>query len=273
MPPDVHALAERLKRDYDRFSPAQQSLSRYLADNLADVPLLSAHEVARASHCSPATVVRFAQALGYSGYPEMQRTVRRAQRPGLPPRPGDRPLGPPLSPDGLDAALAAERLSLDDAAERLTSSGLGTIVSALGTRSPLVIAGEGHARPVVTLIEERLARAGRAVAAVTSLDTTARIWLDTLGPGSAVLAIAVGREVRVAQAAVSAARAAGVPAAILVDSSLSVLARSPLARVVPADTRDGSPSLVAMVAVAQALAGALAPVPAPARPGLAAVGA
>jgi hypothetical protein len=89
VPPDVHALAERLRRDYERFSPAQQSLSRYLADNLADVPLLSAHEVARASHCSPATVVRFAQALGYSGYPEMQRTVRRAQRPGLPPRPGD----------------------------------------------------------------------------------------------------------------------------------------------------------------------------------------
>ena len=42
----------------------------------------------------------------------------------------------PLSPDGLDAALAAERMSLDDAAERLTSSGLGAIVSALGTRSP-----------------------------------------------------------------------------------------------------------------------------------------
>ena len=91
MPPDVHALAERLKRDYERFSPAQQSLARYLADHLADVPLLSAHEVARASHCSPATVVRFAQALGYSGYPEMQRTVRRAQRPGSPASASTRP--------------------------------------------------------------------------------------------------------------------------------------------------------------------------------------
>ncbi|HTI32766.1 MAG TPA: hypothetical protein VL422_03750 [Miltoncostaea sp.] len=79
MPPDVHALAERLKRDYERFSPAQQSLARYLADHLADIPMLSAHEVARLSHCSPATVVRFAQALGYAGYPEMQRIVRRAR--------------------------------------------------------------------------------------------------------------------------------------------------------------------------------------------------
>ncbi|HVH00395.1 MAG TPA: MurR/RpiR family transcriptional regulator [Miltoncostaeaceae bacterium] len=276
MPPDVHALAERLKRDYERFSPAQQSLARYLADHLADVPLLSAHEVARASHCSPATVVRFAQALGYSGYPEMQRTVRRAQRPGLPPRPGDRQLGLPLSADGIESALAAERLALDDLSERLGAAGLGSMAAAIGARAPLVIAGEGHARTVVTLIEERLARAGRPVAAVTSLDPAARAWLDGIGPGGAVLAIAIGRESRVAQAAVSAGRAAGVPAAALVDSSLSPLARNPLARVVPADARDGQPTLVAMVAVAQALAAALAPPRremARTRPDLAAVGA
>lgn len=271
MPPDVHALAERLKRDYERFSPAQQSLARYLADHLADVPLLSAHEVARASHCSPATVVRFAQALGYAGYPEMQRVVRRAQRPGLPPRPSDRQLGLPLAAEGLESTLAAERIALDDAAERISAAGLGPIVAALAPRTPLVIAGEGHARTVVTLVEERLARAGRPVAAVTSLDPAARAWLDALGPGGAVLAIAIGREARVAQAAVSAARAAGVPAAVLVDSGLTPLARSPLARVVPADARDGCPSLVAMVAVAQALAGALAP--SRSRPDLAAVGA
>jgi DNA-binding MurR/RpiR family transcriptional regulator len=271
VPHDVHALAERLKRDYERFSPAQQSLARYLADHLADVPLLSAHEVARASHCSPATVVRFAQALGYSGYPEMQRIVRRAQRPGLPPRPGDRQLGLPFSAEGLEATLAAERLVLDDATERLAGAGLGPIVAALGPRSPLVIAGEGHARPVVSLIEERLGRAGRPVAAVTSLDPGARAWLDALGPGGGVLAIAIGRESRVAQGAVTAARAAGVPVAVLVDSTLNPLARSPLARVVPADDRAGAPSLVAMVAVAQALAVALAP--ATVRPDLAAVGA
>ena len=271
MPPDVHALAERLRRDYDRFSPAQQSLARYLADHLADIPLMSAHEVASSAHCRPATVGRFAQALGYAGYPEMQRVVRRAQRPGLPPRPAERQLGLPLSAEGLDAALAAERLALEDAAERLTAPGLAPLVAALAPRTPLVVAGEGHARPLVTLAQERLGRAGRAVAAVTALDPPGRAWLDALAPDGGVLAIAIGRDVGVAQTAVAAARAAGVPAAVLVDSSLSPVARSPLARVVPADTRNGAPSLVAMVAVVQALAGALAP--APSRPGLAAVGA
>lgn len=271
MPDDVHALSERLTHDYERFSPAQQSLARYLVDHLADIPLLSAHEVARASHCSPATVVRFAQALGYSGYPEMQGVVRRAQRPTLPPRPGDRQLDLPLSSEGLDATLAAERLSLDDAARRLGAADLTPLVTALQGRSPLVLAGEGHARPVVALMEERLGRAGRPAVAVTGLETPGRAWLDGLGVESAVVAVAMGRESRVAQAAVSAARAAGVPAVVLVDSGLSPLARSPLARVLPADIRDGAPSLVAMVAVAQAFAAAIAPVAA--RGGLAAVGA
>ena len=106
MPPNAHALAERLRRDYDRFSPAQQSLARYLTEHLAEIPMLSAHEIARTAHCSPATVVRFAQALGYSGYPEMQRVVRDAQRPSLQ-DPREAEPGTPL--EGLGAILARER--------------------------------------------------------------------------------------------------------------------------------------------------------------------
>src|SRR5262245_66354621 len=119
MPPDAHALADLLRRDYERFSPAQQALARYLVDHLAELPLVSAHEVAHAAHCSPATVVRFAQALGYAGYPELQRTVRLAQRPALPPRRAGQ-LGLMLSEgDGLEPALAADRLALEDALVRL----------------------------------------------------------------------------------------------------------------------------------------------------------
>jgi DNA-binding MurR/RpiR family transcriptional regulator len=270
MPPDAHALADLLRRDYERFSPAQQALARYLVDHLAELPLLSAHEVAHAAHCSPATVVRFAQALGYAGYPELQRTVRVAQRPTLPPRRAGQ-LGLLLaSGEGLGPALAADRLALDDVLARLGDAGLAPLVRALAERSPIVLAGEGHARPVLALVEERLARAGREVLRVEGLDPRRRAPLLGLARGGGLLVVAVGREVRVAEGAAAAARAAGAPVAALVDSSLSPLARGPLARVVPADERDGAPGLVAMVAVAQALAAALAPA-ARAEPGLAAV--
>ena len=268
MPPDAHTLAERLRRDFERFSPAQQALARYLADNLPDVPLMSAHEVARAAHCSPATVVRFAQALGYAGYPEMQAIVRRAQRPGLLPRSPSNG-----SASGLAADLAAERSALDVAVERLDDLGVAPIAAAFAGRSPLVLAGEGYAAPIVTLMSERLARAGRPALRIEALDPATRGALEALPAGAAVLAVGLGRETRVAEAAVAAARVAGAPAATLVDSALSPLARGPLARVVPAEPREGGPTLVAMVAVAQALSHALAPVTAADAPRMAAVSA
>jgi DNA-binding MurR/RpiR family transcriptional regulator len=106
---------------------------------------------------------------------------------------------------------------------------------------------------VVHLLVDRLARVGVPAVAVTALDLPDRAWLETLSPTGAVLAVSIGREAQVAQAAIDAALAAKVPAAALVDSSLSALARLQLARVVPADVRSGSPSLVALIAVAQSL--------------------
>lgn len=265
MPPDAHTLAERLRREYESFSPAQQALARYLVDHIAELPLLSAHEIAHAAHCSPATVVRFAQALGYSGYPELQRTVRAAQRPALPPRRAGQ-LGLFTGGDGIKNLFAADHLALDDALSRLGADGIAPLAAALSGRSPIVLAGEGHARPVMALIEERIARAGRSVTVIDSLEPRLRARLDHLERTAAVLAVAVGREISVADAALNAARDQSLPGVSLVDSSLSPAARAGVSLVIPADERGGgAPGLVAFVAVAQALADAMAPAVAPAR--------
>ncbi len=255
MPPDANELAEVLRRDYDRFSPAQKALARYLIDHLAELPLVSAHEVAHAAHCSPATVVRFAQALGYAGYPELQRTVRQAHRPGL----GVRAVG--TGPRTRVQVLDADRLALEDAAARLGDDGVLPLATALAGLQPLVVAGDAAARPVLTLLEERLARAGREVLVVDSVEPRIRMRLGALARGGGLVAVSVGKDTRVAEYAVSAARAANAPAVALVDSSLSAAARAPHVRVIPAEERGGEPSLTAFVAVAQALAQALAAQP------------
>jgi DNA-binding MurR/RpiR family transcriptional regulator len=256
MPPDAHALADRLRRDFDRFSPAQQSLARFLSEHLAEVPMLSAHEVARTAHCSPATVVRFAQTLGYSGYPEMQRAVRQAQRPGLSPH-ARHDVDELPSVEGLSSSLARDRSALQDAADRLRGGGLGPLASALAGRSPLVLAGEGYARPVLALLEERLARAGQSVVVISSLGAAERAWLDGLAPRAGVLAVVFSRESQVAEAALAAAQSRNAPACVLVDSPVSPLSGAPLARVVPSHPRGEVPSIIPMLAVAQALADAL----------------
>ncbi len=253
MPPDATELAEVLRRDYERFSPAQQTLARYLVDHLAELPLVSAHEVAQAAHCSPATVVRFAQALGYAGYPELQRTVRRAHRPGL----GVRAVGAPDG-SGRIPVLDSDRLALEDVAARLGSEGVQPLVAPLAMVAPIVVAGDAAARPVLALLEDRLARGGREVLVVDSGEPRIRMRLGALARGGGLIAVSVGKETRVAEYAVAAARSAGAPAVALVDSSLSAAARAPVVRVVTAEERGGEPSLTAFIAVAQALAHGIA---------------
>jgi len=246
VPPDVTELAEVLRRDYERFSPAQQALARYLVDHLAELPLVSAHEVAQAAHCSPATVVRFAQALGYSGYPELHR-------PGLGVRAVGGPGGPPRA-----QALDADRIALEDVSARLGPDGVQPLVAALAAVAPVVVAGDGAARPVLALLEDRLAKGGREVLVVDSGEPRVRMRLGALARGGGVIAVSIGKDTRVAEYAIAAARSAGAPAVALVDSSLSAAARAPVVRVVPAEERGGEPSLTAFVAVAQALAHGIA---------------
>lgn len=253
VPPDASELAEVLRRDYEQFSPAQQALARYLVDHLAELPLVSAHEVAQASHCSPATVVRFAQALGYAGYPELQRTVRHAHRPAL----GVRAVGA-SDPRGPVPLLDADRLALEDAVARLGPHGVAPLAAALAGAAPVVLAGDGCARPILMLLEERLARHGREALVVDSGEPRVRMRLGALARGGGLIAVSIGKDTRVAEYAVAAARAAGAPAVALVDSSLSAAARAPHTRVIPAGERGGEPSLTAFVAVAQALEQALA---------------
>jgi DNA-binding MurR/RpiR family transcriptional regulator len=156
--------------------------------------------------------------------------------------------------------FAADHLALDDALARIGQEGIAPIAAALAGRSPIVIAGEGHARPIIALIEERIERAGRPVVVIENLSPRFIARLKSLERNAAVLAVAVGRETAVADAALQAARALGIPAVSMVDSSLSPIARAAQTLVVPTDERGGgAPGLVAFVAVAQALADAMAP--------------
>lgn len=192
-------LATRLERDHDRFSPAQQALARYLLGHLGELPMMSAHEVAREAHCSPATVVRFAQALGFAGYPDLQRTVRRGRIASE----NGHPAGPERP------ATIAESRSAGPLARRLDGA------------TPIVVAGDGGALPAVAAVEDVLLRAGRPVVALYEGGPRARAWLGALPTGSGLVAIGLGQEARLADVAVRAARAAGVSSVALASGGWS----------------------------------------------------
>jgi DNA-binding MurR/RpiR family transcriptional regulator len=80
-------LTELLREGFDGFSRSQKAIARYIIDHLEETGYLSAEELARHGTTSSSTVVRFAQSLGFSGYPDLQRTARDEYRLGAPTRP------------------------------------------------------------------------------------------------------------------------------------------------------------------------------------------
>ena len=72
MPP----YEERIRAIRSDLSPSFVVLADFLLDSYIHASFLSATELAHSLDLDPATVVRFAQRLGYAGYPELQREIR-----------------------------------------------------------------------------------------------------------------------------------------------------------------------------------------------------
>ena len=60
-----------------RLTPSQRRIMQYIVDNYDEAIFLTASQLARRVGVSEATVVRLAQALGFDGYPGMQKKFRK----------------------------------------------------------------------------------------------------------------------------------------------------------------------------------------------------
>ena len=59
-----------------RLTPSQRRIMQYIMDNYEEAIFLTASQLAQSVGVSEATVVRLAQALGFDGYPGMQKKFR-----------------------------------------------------------------------------------------------------------------------------------------------------------------------------------------------------
>lgn len=71
---------ERIRDNYDKLTPGFRKLADFIVTNTLDAAFLTATELSRRVEVDPATVVRFAQELGYSGYRELSREIKRYVR-------------------------------------------------------------------------------------------------------------------------------------------------------------------------------------------------
>jgi DNA-binding MurR/RpiR family transcriptional regulator len=71
---------DRIRANYDRLTPGFRKLADFIMNSTLDVAFLTATELSRRVGVDPATVVRFAQELEYSGFRELSREIKRYVR-------------------------------------------------------------------------------------------------------------------------------------------------------------------------------------------------
>ena len=73
---EPQTLSTYIQSRFDECSRSQKDVAQYIIDHLDEAAFQTAEELARRANTSSSTVVRFSQALGFEGFPELQRAAR-----------------------------------------------------------------------------------------------------------------------------------------------------------------------------------------------------
>jgi DNA-binding MurR/RpiR family transcriptional regulator len=140
--PELKSLSDYIQERFDDFSRSQKDVARYIVDHLDEAAFLTAEELARRASTSSSTVVRFSQALGFEGYPELQQAAIEEYRTTA--------VGSGASSttslfsfdhSELEASLGADYSNLEDTARNLTREQVDGAVAALAEAQRVVIVG------------------------------------------------------------------------------------------------------------------------------------
>jgi DNA-binding MurR/RpiR family transcriptional regulator len=140
--PQLKSLSDYIQERFEEFSRSQKDVARYIVDHLDEAAFLTAEELARRASTSSSTVVRFSQALGFEGYPELQQAAIEEYRNTIAAS-GAANGGALFSFDHseLEGSLTADWANLEETARKLTPEQVDDSVSALATAQRIVIVG------------------------------------------------------------------------------------------------------------------------------------
>ena len=138
-------LSDEIRSRFEEFSRSQKDVGQYIVDHLDEAAFHTAEELARRANTSSSTVVRFAQALGFEGFPELQQCARdeyRRQRENgtLAEAPVTAPLFP-IDQTEFEAALGADHTNVEETARKIDRDEIAAAVEAISRAERIVLCG------------------------------------------------------------------------------------------------------------------------------------
>jgi DNA-binding MurR/RpiR family transcriptional regulator len=193
--PKRKSLSVYITERFEDFSRSQKDVARYIVDHLDEAAFLTAEELARRANTSSSTVVRFSQALGFEGYPELQQAAIEEYRNGATNGEATTSTGPLFSFDHseFEASLGADHANLEETARNLNREQIEASVAALATAQRVVVVGVDQMAFFASYLRHTLSLLDIRAEIVTStagesLQRLGRIDEDTL-----VIALSAGR--------------------------------------------------------------------------------
>jgi len=222
-------LSAYISSRFDEFSRSQKDVAQYVVDHLDEVAFHTAEELARRASTSSSTVVRFSQALGFEGFPELQEAAREEYRHHHRAAvQADRFETAPLfslDQTPFEQAVAADHVNVEETARRVSRSEVERAIEAIATAERILIAGTdqmaffaSYLRHLLMLLDVRA-----EIAASPSQEALSR--LGRIDEATLVIGLSAGRPHPLVVRAMKIARHRKASTLAIVDATLSEVSK------------------------------------------------
>jgi DNA-binding MurR/RpiR family transcriptional regulator len=234
MPPAARGhqtLSAYISSRFDEFSRSQKDVAQYVVDHLDEVAFHTAEELARRASTSSSTVVRFSQALGFEGFPELQESAREEyrhhHRTAASHANGVEAATPLFSLDQtpFEQAVAADHVNVEETARKVSRSQVDGAIEAIATAERILIAGTdqmaffaSYLRHLLMLLDIRA-----EIAASPSQEALSR--LGRIDEETLVIGLSAGRPHPLVVRAMKIARHRKAGTLAIVDATLSEVSK------------------------------------------------
>jgi DNA-binding MurR/RpiR family transcriptional regulator len=225
-------LSAYIKARFDEFSRSQKDVAQYIVDHLDEVAFQTAEELARRANTSSSTVVRFSQALGFEGFPELQGQAREEYRrrvaAGMVGATNGKPAAEPLfslDQSEFETAVAADHVNVEETARKMSRSDVEAAIDAIAGARRVLIAGTDQMAFFASYLRHLLMLLDLQADIVASPSQEALSRLGRIDETMLVVGLSAGRPHPLVVRAMKLARHRKARTVAITDATLSEVAK------------------------------------------------
>ncbi|MGN6372608.1 MAG: MurR/RpiR family transcriptional regulator [Solirubrobacteraceae bacterium] len=223
------SLSHYIQSRFDECSRSQKDVAQYIVDHLDEAAFQTAEELARRANTSSSTVVRFSQALGFEGFPELQAAAREEYRRlhANPPASGATDSGPlfALDQNEFETALAADHQNVEDTARKISRPSVEALTEAIVHAGKVLVVGTDQMAFFASYLRHLLMLLDLRVDVVASPSQEALSRLGRIDADTLLIGLSAGRPHPLVVRAMKLARHRKATTAAITDATLSEVAK------------------------------------------------